>query len=143
MWAKFIRLFTIKTKFEAFLVIYGLGLGAVERGAHYLRDYPGTGGWLLFAVCPVAVFMAGARILDSLERAKADAARDALVQHPSRKHDVAREALDFRDIPQHRRSRHVGNVGGVPGAMARRGTVRRVFGRARGNRFGYDDVTGR
>ena len=35
-----IRLFTIKTKFEAFLVIYGLGLGATERGVHYLRDYP-------------------------------------------------------------------------------------------------------
>lgn len=62
------RLFTIKTKFEAFLVIYGLGLGAVERGVHYLHQYPGPGGWLLFAACPVAVFMAGGRILDSLDR---------------------------------------------------------------------------
>ena len=66
------RLFTIKTKFEAFVVIYGLGLGAVERGMHYLQQYPGYGGWLLFAVSPLAVFMAGARILDSVERSQAD-----------------------------------------------------------------------
>lgn len=69
MWTRICRLFTIKTKFEAFMVIYGLGLGAVERGVHYLQQYPGVGGWLLFSVCPIAVFMAGARILDSLERA--------------------------------------------------------------------------
>ena len=68
MWTKLARLFIIKSKFEAFLVIYGLGTGAVERGVHYLQQYPGYGGWILFAVCPVAVFMAGARILDSLER---------------------------------------------------------------------------
>jgi len=61
------RLFTIKTKFEAFLVIYGLGLGAVERGIHYLQQYPGYGGWLLFAACPIAVFMAGGRLIDSIE----------------------------------------------------------------------------
>lgn len=68
MWTKLARLFVIKSKFEAFLVIYGLGTGAVERGVHYLQQYPGYGGWILFSVCPVAVFMAGARILDSLER---------------------------------------------------------------------------
>jgi len=68
MWSRFARLFVIKTKFEAFLVIYGLGVGAIERGMRYLDTYPGWGGWMLFAVCPVAVFMAGARILDSVER---------------------------------------------------------------------------
>ena len=68
MWRKFSRLFVIKNKFEAFLVIYGLGLGAVERGIHYVQQYHGSvGGWMLFAVCPIAVFMAGARILDSVE----------------------------------------------------------------------------
>ena len=67
MFARVARLFTIKTKFEAFLVIYGLGLGAVERGVHYLQLYPGLGGKLLFLCCPVAVFMAGARILHSVE----------------------------------------------------------------------------
>ncbi|KQS04752.1 hypothetical protein ASG11_11240 [Sphingomonas sp. Leaf357] len=72
MWTKFAKLFVIKTKFEAFLVIYGLGLGAVERGVHYLEQYPGYGGWMLFACCPIAVFMAGARILDSLERQRTD-----------------------------------------------------------------------
>lgn len=72
MRTKIARLFTIKTKFEAFVVIYGLGLGSVERGVHYVQQYPGFGGWLLFAVCPIAVFMAGARILDSVERSQAD-----------------------------------------------------------------------
>jgi len=71
MWTRIKRLFVIKTKFEAFMVIYGLGVGAVERGVHYLHQYPGFGGWMLFAVCPIAVFMAGARILDSVERSNA------------------------------------------------------------------------
>jgi len=68
MLLRFARLFVIKTKFEAFLVIYGLATGAVERGVHYLAQYPGWGGKLLFAACPIAVVMAGARILDSLDR---------------------------------------------------------------------------
>jgi hypothetical protein len=72
MWKRIARLFVIKTKFEAFLVIYGLATGAVERGVHYLQQYPGWGGWLLFALCPIAVFMAGARILDSIERERRD-----------------------------------------------------------------------
>lgn len=70
MWPRIKRLFTIKTKFEAFLVIYGLGVGSVERGVHYLQQYPGWGGWMLFAVCPLAVFIAGGRILDSLEHTR-------------------------------------------------------------------------
>lgn len=70
MWTRFARLFIIKTKFEAFLVIYGLGLGAVERGVHYLQQYPGYGGWMLFAACPIAVFMAGGRIIDSVDHAR-------------------------------------------------------------------------
>ena len=72
MWSKVARLFVIKTKFEAFVVIYALGLGAVERGIVYLHQYPGFEGKLLFAVCPIAVFMAGARILDSVERRAAE-----------------------------------------------------------------------
>ncbi len=72
MWNRIKRLFTIKTKFEAFLVIYGLGLGAVERGMHYLQQYPGWGGWLLFACCPIAVFMAGGMLLDTVERRQGD-----------------------------------------------------------------------
>ena len=72
MWNRIRRLFTIKTKFEAFLIIYGLGLGAVERGMHYLQQYPGYGGWLLFAACPIAVFMAGGQLIDSVERRRGD-----------------------------------------------------------------------
>jgi hypothetical protein len=67
MFYRLSRLFVIKTKFEAFLVIYGLACGATERGVHYLGTYPGVGGWLLFGACPVAVFMAGAKILDSFD----------------------------------------------------------------------------
>ena len=67
MTTRLARLFTITTKFEAFLVIYSLGLGAVERGVHYLTQYPGLGGKLLFVLCPLGVFMAGARILHSVE----------------------------------------------------------------------------
>lgn len=61
------RLFTIKTRLEAFLIIYALGLGAAERGSIYLTRYPGWGGRLLFLACTGAVFMAGAKILDCLK----------------------------------------------------------------------------
>jgi hypothetical protein len=66
------RLFVIKTRLEAFLIIYALALGATERGAHYLTQYPGWGGILLFAACTVAVFMAGAKILDCLKYERAE-----------------------------------------------------------------------
>ena len=72
MLTRLARLFVIKTKFEAFVVIYGLSTGAVERGVHYLQQYPGHGGQLLFACSPIAVIMAGARILDSVERGRLD-----------------------------------------------------------------------
>jgi hypothetical protein len=61
------RLFMIKTKWEAYAIIYALGLGAVERGNIYLQQYPGFGGKLLFAACTGAVFMAGAKILDAVK----------------------------------------------------------------------------
>lgn len=60
------RLFTIRTKFEAFLLIYALSLGAAERGKEYLVQYPNAFGWFLFAGCAGAVFIAGAKILDGL-----------------------------------------------------------------------------
>lgn len=76
MLGKITRLFVIKTRLEAFLIIYALGLGAVERGSIYLHQYPGWGGKLLFLACTAAVFMAGAKILDCLkyERAKREQA---------------------------------------------------------------------
>ena len=64
---KFGRLFTIKTRFEAWLVIYAIALGAVDRGRTYLETYPGWGGWLLAVACTGVVFVAGAKLLDSVK----------------------------------------------------------------------------
>jgi hypothetical protein len=61
---KFGRLFVIKNRFEACAVIYALGLGAIERGLHYMQVYPGFPGWLFMFACTCAVFMAGARLLE-------------------------------------------------------------------------------
>jgi hypothetical protein len=60
------RLFIIKTRFEAWLVIYAIALGAVERGRLYLETYPGVGGYLLALACTGVVFVAGAKLLDSV-----------------------------------------------------------------------------
>ena len=65
MLKKALRLFVIKTRLEAWAIIYALAVGGVGRGFHYLHHYPGFGGWLLFAACTGAVFMAGAKILDA------------------------------------------------------------------------------
>lgn len=61
------RLFTIRTKFDAFLVIYALALGATERGIVYIDQYPGLSGKLLALCCTGAVFMAGGKMLDAVE----------------------------------------------------------------------------
>ena len=76
MFRKISRLFVIKTRIEAFLIIYALALGATARGIAYLGQYPGWGGRLLFLACTGAVFMAGAKILDCLKYEKAE--REAL-----------------------------------------------------------------
>jgi hypothetical protein len=68
MFKKVARLFVIKTRLEAFAVIYAIAVGAVGRGFHYLDVYPGPVGWLFFAACTGAVFMAGAKILDGTGR---------------------------------------------------------------------------
>lgn len=66
MFRKIGRLFVIKTRTEAYLIIYALALGATARGSAYLTQYPGWGGKLLFLACTGAVFLAGAKILDAL-----------------------------------------------------------------------------
>jgi hypothetical protein len=60
-------LFTIKTKFEAFLVIYALSLGVCERAATYLVQYPGFGGKLLAIACTGSVFVAGGLMIDAVD----------------------------------------------------------------------------
>ncbi len=64
---KFGRLFVIKNRFEASAIIYALALGSAQRGQVYLEQYPGFGGKLLFLASCVAVFMAGAKIMDAMK----------------------------------------------------------------------------
>jgi hypothetical protein len=82
------RLFMIKTRPEAFMIIYALATGAVQRGQVYLGQYPGLGGRLLFLACMGSVFMAGAKILDCLRHeakaAKARPTRPCLGVGPAR-----------------------------------------------------------
>lgn len=68
MLRKLARLFVIKTRFEAFAVIYAISVGAVSRADVYMTRYPGFVGYLFFLACTGAVFMAGAKILDATPR---------------------------------------------------------------------------
>lgn len=72
---KLARLFVIKTRFEAFAVIYALAVGAVGRGLDYMSAFPGTPGYLLFGACLVVVFMGGAKILDAIRPARVERRR--------------------------------------------------------------------
>jgi hypothetical protein len=45
---RILRLFTIKTKLEVFMITYALGLGAVKRGQEYMVQYPGNIGKMFF-----------------------------------------------------------------------------------------------
>ena len=78
MWTKVKRLFVIKTRFEAYLIIYALALGAMTRGADYTLQYPGLPGYLLMAATAGAVFLGGAKILDALRYEKEQKAADAV-----------------------------------------------------------------
>lgn len=66
------RLFVIKTRFEAYLIIFALATGAAQRGQVYLGQFPGYGGKMLFLACMGSVLLAGVKILDCLrfERAQ-------------------------------------------------------------------------
>lgn len=81
------RLFQIKTRTEAWLVIYAIALGAVERGRLYLDAYPGYGGWMLALACTGVVFIAGGKLLDSV-RPAAPALATAGERMPLRRHRV-------------------------------------------------------
>jgi hypothetical protein len=71
---KIARLFIVKNRLEACFIIYALALGAISRGAHYLEQYPGLGGRLLFLACMGAVVLAGAKMLDCLRYEREGAA---------------------------------------------------------------------
>src|SRR4051794_28800882 len=96
---KISRLFTIKTRWEAWLVIYAIAMGAVERGRHYLEIYPGWGGWMLAIACTGVVFLAGAKLLDSV---RAPAAAVAIGPYAS---SARRHSLVSRNRPTARSTR--------------------------------------
>src|SRR3954463_11869147 len=77
MLRKLARIFTIKTRLEAWLVIYAIAVGAVERGQHYLATFPGWSGWTLALACTGVVFLAGGKLLGAVRPAEA-----ALVARP-------------------------------------------------------------
>jgi hypothetical protein len=54
-------------------VTYAIAVGAVERGMHYMQDYPGNGGVLLAVACLGVPFIAGAKLLDSVRAVPAPA----------------------------------------------------------------------
>lgn len=87
------RLFKIKTRFEAFLVIYAIAVGSVERGMHYMQQFPGYGGYLLALACTGVVFLAGEKLLDSVRPAVALA---TVQSSPTRPRRVNRNRPRFR-----------------------------------------------
>lgn len=97
MRSKFARLFTIKTRLEAFLVTYAIAVGAVERGLHYTQQYPGNGGVLLAFACMGVPFIAGAKLLDSV-RPVAIAAKAGTHRAPPRRINRSRPT-DRRTVP--------------------------------------------
>src|SRR3954447_8798292 len=87
MLRKLARIFTIKTRLEAWLVIYAIAVGAVERGQHYLATFPGWSGWTLALACTGVVFLAGGKLLDSV-RPGVPAVAGGAYRAPTRRHDV-------------------------------------------------------
>lgn len=65
------RLFTIKTRTEALLVTYAIAVGSIERGMHYMDQYPGYAGVVLALACLGVPFIAGAKLIDSVKTAPA------------------------------------------------------------------------
>ncbi|WP_366514794.1 hypothetical protein [Sphingomonas sp.] len=93
----------IKTRTEAWLVIYAIACGAVERGRHYMDVYPGWSGWMLAIACTGVVFLAGARLLDSV-RAPAPAVIAGPFAAPSRRRQPAGRSRP-RHLPLDRAAR--------------------------------------
>ena len=95
---KIARLFTIKTRLEAFLVTYAIAVGAVERGLHYSQDYPGNGGVLLAVACLGVPFIAGAKLLDSVRPVEAKAYAGVDRRMPAQRRTFGRRVSRNRPI---------------------------------------------
>lgn len=92
------RLFTIKTRFEAWVIIYAIALGAVERGKAYLGMYPGALGWTLALCCTGVVFLAGAKLLDSVRPAPVAARAAIPAASMTRRRKVSRNRPRLRPL---------------------------------------------
>ena len=101
MFKRLARLFTIKTRFEAFLVTYAIAVGAIERGVRYMQQFPGFGGYLLALCCTGVVFLAGGKLLDSVRPVPVMARPSAI---PRRRHSLSRNRPRFRRKPAGARS---------------------------------------
>ncbi len=66
MFKRIRRLFVIKTRFEVYFVIFAIAMGAIERGRQYMAVYPGSSGYILALAATGVVFLAGAKLLDSV-----------------------------------------------------------------------------
>ena len=106
---KFGRLFVIKTRFEAWFVIYAIALGAVERASVYLAAYPGWLGWTFAAACTGVVFIAGSKLLDSVAPAKPAIAVGAYSGHRREKR-ISRARRSRPRLRQTRRDDFVGDA---------------------------------
>ncbi len=96
MYMRLARLFTIKTRTEVWLVIYALAMGAVERGRHYLEVYPGTMGMILAVLCTGVVFLAGAKLLDSVKPAELAPATGSAAPRIPRRPELSRSRPRLR-----------------------------------------------
>jgi hypothetical protein len=99
---KIARLFTIKTRTEALLVTYAIAVGAIERGLHYMDQYPGYAGVVLAIACLGVPFIAGAKLVDSVKPAPVAVPTPVLARAaPMRRRD------DWRDPRPWPVGRHV------------------------------------
>ena len=83
MLKKLARLFVIKSRFEACLVIYAIAMGAIIRGSLFIQQYPGWLGKAMFVACLGVVFIAGAKLFDAV-RPHAPSIRQGPWQVPAR-----------------------------------------------------------
>lgn len=105
MWNRVARLFTVKTRFEAFLIIYAIAVGAAERAKVYLETYPGWAGILLASLCSGVVFVAGAKLLDAVRRDQELAAASPARATLPRPRRINRSRRTSRPRPTAARSR--------------------------------------
>jgi hypothetical protein len=71
-------------------VTYAIAVGAVERGQHYLKMFPGWGGWMLAVACTGVVFLAGAKLLDSVKAPAPAVAMGPYLAPTQRRHPLSR-----------------------------------------------------